>query len=131
MEFTTNIYFIILAGFLFLSSLPFVNMSADVLVRNNISNEKQGRVWGIIGVLSQLGFIVSYSIAGFLADHVFNPLLEEGGALASTVGSYIGVGPGRGIAFLFIIAGVFVIVIAAITSQLKSIKGLEKGIDIK
>jgi hypothetical protein len=31
---------------------------------------------------------------------------------------------------LFIIAGVFVIVIAAITSQLKSIKGLEKGIDI-
>ncbi|SLJ90396.1 MULTISPECIES: MFS transporter [unclassified Paenibacillus] len=128
--FSTNIFIIIFAGFLFLASLPFVNMSADVLVRNNISNEKQGRVWGIIGILSQLGFIVSYSLAVFLADRVFNPLLVEGGALASTVGSYIGVGPGRGIALLFIIAGVFVIAIAAITSQLKSIKGLEKGIDI-
>ncbi|WP_413372230.1 MFS transporter [Paenibacillus taichungensis] len=128
--FSINIYFIIFAGFLFLASLPFVNMSAEVLVRNNISNEKQGRVWGIIGILSQLGFIVSYSLAGFLADRVFNPLLLEGGALASTVGSYIGVGPGRGIALLFIIAGVFVIAIAAITSQLKSIKGLEKGGDI-
>ncbi|SEA82536.1 MFS transporter [Paenibacillus sp. 276b] len=128
--FSTNIFIIIFAGFLFLASLPFVNMSADVLVRNNISNEKQGRVWGIIGILSQLGFIVSYSLAGFLADRVFNPLLVEGGALASTVGSYIGVGPGRGIALLFIIAGVFVIVIAVITSQLKSIKGLEKGVDI-
>ncbi|WP_240321284.1 MFS transporter [Paenibacillus sp. O199] len=128
--FSTNIFIIIFAGFLFLASLPFINMSADVLVRNNISNEKQGRVWGIIGILSQLGFIVSYSLAGFLADRVFNPLLVEGGALASTVGSYIGVGPGRGIALLFIIAGVFVIVIAVITSQLKSIKGLEKGVDI-
>lgn len=75
-----------------MASLPFVNMSADVLVRNNIPKEKQGRVWGIIGILSQLGFIVSYSLAGFLADRVFNPLLVEGGALASTVGSYIGVG---------------------------------------
>lgn len=75
---STNIYFIIFAGFLFLSSLPFVNMSADVLVRNNIANEKQGRVWGIIGILSQLGFIIAYSLAGFLADHVFNPLLMEG-----------------------------------------------------
>ncbi|WP_440110431.1 MFS transporter [Paenibacillus sp. QZ-Y1] len=130
MGLSTNIYFIIFAGFLFLSSLPFVNMSADVLVRNNISNEKQGRVWGIIGILSQLGFIIAYSLAGFLADHIFNPLMMEGGALASSVGSVIGTGQGRGIALLFIIAGLFVILIACITSRLKSIKDLEKGIDI-
>ncbi|MCG7375423.1 MFS transporter [Paenibacillus sp. ACRSA] len=127
---STNLSFIIFAGFLFLASLPFVNMSADVLVRNNIANEKQGRVWGIIGILSQLGFIVSYSLAGFLADHVFNPLLIEGGALSSTVGSIIGVGPGRGIALLFIIGGVFVVIMAAITSRLKPIKLLEKGMEM-
>ncbi|MDT9719994.1 MFS transporter [Paenibacillus sp. ClWae2A] len=127
---STNIYFIIFAGFLFLSSLPFVNMSADVLVRNNIANDKQGRVWGIIGILSQLGFIIAYSLAGFLADHVFNPLLMEGGALASSVGQIIGTGPGRGIAFLFIIAGLFVILIAIITSRLKMIKSLEQSPDI-
>ncbi len=40
--FSTNIYFIIFAGFLFLASLPFVNTSADVLVRKNIPNDKQG-----------------------------------------------------------------------------------------
>ncbi|MET3940636.1 DHA3 family macrolide efflux protein-like MFS transporter [Paenibacillus sp. PvP094] len=124
-----NIYFIIFAGFLFLSSLPFVNMSADVLVRNNIANEKQGRVWGIIGILSQLGFIIAYSLAGFLADHVFNPLMMEGGVLASSVGQIIGIGPGRGIALLFIIAGLFVILLAIVTSRLKLIKSLEESSD--
>ncbi|MGF9698684.1 MFS transporter [Paenibacillus sp. MABNR03] len=127
---STNKYFIIFAGILFLSSLPFVNMSADVLVRNNIPNEKQGRVWGIIGILSQLGFIIAYSLAGFLADHVFNPLMLEGGPLASSVGHIIGTGPGRGIGFLFIIAGLFVILIAIITSRLNMIRSLEQRIDI-
>lgn len=126
---STNMYFIIAAGFIFLSSLPLVNTSADVLVRRNIPNEKQGRVWGIIGILSQIGFIIAYSLAGFLADYVFNPLLMEGGALADSVGSIIGVGPGRGIAFLFIIAGAFVMVIAAITSRLQAIKGLDARIE--
>lgn len=127
---STNLYFMIFAGFLFLASLPFVNMSADVLVRNNIANDKQGRVWGIIGILSQLGFIVSYSLAGFLADRVFNPLLVEGGALSATLGSIIGVGPGRGIALLFMIGGVFVVIMGVITSRLKPIKLLEHGMEM-
>ncbi|PYY25822.1 MFS transporter [Paenibacillus illinoisensis] len=124
---SANIYFIMIAGFLFLSSLPFVNMSADVLVRKNIANEKQGRVWGIIGILSQLGFIFAYSLAGFLADHVFNPLMQEGGVLASSVGQIIGTGPGRGIALLFIVVGLFVILLAIVTSRSKLIKSLEEN----
>ncbi|WP_223067497.1 MFS transporter [Paenibacillus caui] len=127
---STNIYFIIFAGFLFLGSLPFVNTSADVLVRKNIPNDTQGRVWGIIGILSQIGFVIAYCLAGFLADRIFNPLLVEGGALASSVGSIIGVGQGRGIALLFIVAGIFVMLIAGITSRLRSIKSLEDGIHI-
>ncbi|MCR8844300.1 MFS transporter [Paenibacillus sp. SC116] len=127
---TTNIYFLIAAGFVFLSALPFINTSADVLVRRNIDNEKQGRVWGIIGILSQLGFVIAYSLAGLLADRVFNPLLQEGGLLASTVGQYIGTGPGRGIGLLFIISGIFVVIIAVITSRIKSIRELDVNHDV-
>lgn len=127
---TTNVYFITAAGFLFLSALPFVNASADVLVRKNIPNEKQGRAWGIIGILSQLGFIIAYGISGLLADHVFNPLLEEGGLLASSVGRVIGTGPGRGIGLMFIIAGILVIVMALITSGVRSIHTLAKNVTV-
>lgn len=123
---TTNIYMLIFAGFLFLGSLPFVNTSADVLVRRNIPNDKQGRVWGIIGILSQIGFIIAYSTAGLLADKVFNPLLVEGGKLAGSVGSVIGVGPGRGIGLLFIIAGFLVVVVALLTSRIRAIQALDE-----
>ncbi|MCR8657623.1 MFS transporter [Paenibacillus endoradicis] len=122
---STNIIFIMIAGFIFLAALPFVNTSADVLVRQNIPNEKQGRVWGMIGILSQLGFIAAYCSAGYLADYLFNPWLAEDGALASTVGSIIGTGPGRGIGLIFIIAGIFVVTIGVLTSRLQSIRELD------
>ena len=121
-----NIYFITGAGFLFFCALPFINTSADVLIRRHIPNEQQGRAWGIIGVVSQLGYIVAYGLAGFLADRVFNPLLMNGGLLAPTVGKIIGTGPGRGIGLLFIISGVFVIVLAVIVSGAQSIRDLER-----
>ena len=121
---STNINVITAMGFLFFCALPFVNTSADVLIRRNIDNEKQGRVWGIIGVVSQIGFIVSYASAGFLADHVFNPLLVDGGALAGSVGRLIGTGPGRGIALLFLVSGSLVVVLAALTTRMKSIRAL-------
>lgn len=123
---STNVVVLIAAGFLFLGSLPFVNTSADVLVRRNIPNDKQGRVWGIIGILSQIGFIIAYSSAGLLADKVFNPLLVEGGALADSIGSLIGVGPGRGIGLLFIIAGSLVVIVALITFRIQAIKALDE-----
>ena len=51
----------------------------------------------------------SYLLAGPLADRVFEPLLIQGGPLANSVGRIIGIGPGRGIAFFFIIMGVLVL----------------------
>jgi MFS family permease len=122
---TDNILFITGSAFFFFCALPFINTSADVLVRKNIPNEMLGRAWGIIGVLSQGGFIAAYITAGFLADHVFNPLFNKGGALASTAGRIIGTGPGRGIGFMFIISGICVVITALITSQIKSLHSLE------
>ena len=128
MGLTTNIYFIGGAIFLLFASLPFVNTSAEVLIRKTIENEKQGRAWGIIGIISQLGYVVAYSISGLLADNVFNPLLVEGGALASTIGSVLGTGQGRGIGLLFIISGMMVVLLAVITYKNKSIKLYENPI---
>jgi MFS family permease len=121
-----NVWLIASAGFLFFAAMPFVNTGADVLIRKNIPNEAQGRAWGIIGVISQLGYVLAYAAAGPLADHVFNPLLEANGALASTVGQLIGTGPGRGIGLLFMVAGVSVIGLGFAVARMKSVIQLEK-----
>jgi len=127
---TTNVYFITFAGILFMTALPFVHMSADVLIRTNIPNEKQGRVWGMIGILSQLGYIVAYGISGPLADFVFNPLLENNGLLVSSVGRLIGVGPGRGIGFMFVISGIFVVISALLLSRIQAVRTLNLSVHV-
>jgi MFS transporter, DHA3 family, macrolide efflux protein len=57
-------------------------------------------------MISRSGLAASLLLAGPLEEKVFGPLLMQGGALANSVGRYIGVGPGRGAGFLFMIMGV-------------------------
>jgi MFS family permease len=122
-----NIVFICISGFLFFAAMPFVNTSLDFLVRTNIKNELQGRAWGLIGLISQVGAVVAFAISGLLADYVFTPLLLEGGVLAGSVGKVIGTGSGRGTGLLIIIAGMLLCMTSVILYNLKSIKKLEKS----
>lgn len=65
-----NICVICLFGFLFFAMLPFANNCLDYLIRINISEELQGRAWGLIGFLSQIGYVVAYGVSGALADGI-------------------------------------------------------------
>jgi MFS family permease len=121
-----NIVLICVSGFLFFAMLPFANTSLDFLIRTNIENSVQGRAWGLIGVISQLGYVVAYALSGVLADYVFTPLLLDSGVLADSVGKIIGTGSGRGTGFLVLIAGVLVCVTSVILHNVKSVKKLEK-----
>lgn len=120
-----NIILIAVSGFLFFAMLPFANTSIDCLIRTNIENRIQGRIWGLIGLISQLGYVAAYSVCGILADYVFTPLLLPGGILAGSVGKILGIGAGRGIGFLIVLAGLLLCLIAGMLSGIKSIRSLE------
>lgn len=122
-----NLLLIGVSGFLFFGMLPFANAGLDVLLRTNIKNDVQGRAWGLIGLISQLGYVAAYAVSGVLADHVFTPLLMQGGALAGSVGRVLGTGAGRGIGFLILLAGALLCVTAVILSGMDSIRQLERG----
>ncbi len=124
---STSIIFITMAGFMFFAVLPFVNTSIEVLIRRNIDNKKQGHVWSIISTITYLGSIVAFVVAGFLADKVFNPLLEVNGKLAGTVGSIIGIGEGRGIGLMLIVSGIIISFISLSIFRNKFIKNLDKN----
>lgn len=109
-----NIYRICLSGFLFFAMLPFANTCLDYLVRTNISDELQGRAWGIIGFLSQIGYVAAYGIAGVAADGI---------------AVQFGIGVGRGAAGVIVAAGVLLSLTALILYRLKSVKGLERVYD--
>lgn len=122
-----SIALICVSGFLFFSMLPFANASLDFLIRTNIENDLQGRAWGLIGVISQLGYVAAYALSGVLADYAFTPLLLDGGALAGSVGRIFGTGDGRGTGFLIFVAGALLCVTSILLYRLKSVKKLENG----
>ncbi|MEY9974137.1 DHA3 family macrolide efflux protein-like MFS transporter [Lysinibacillus sp. RC46] len=125
-----NIILICISGFFFFAMMPFANSTLDFLVRTNIDNAVQGRAWSLIGVISQLGFVVAYALSGILADYVFTPLLVDGGLLADSVGKITGTGQGRGMGLLIIIAGILLCVTSFILFNLKSVKKLENRGDV-
>jgi hypothetical protein len=98
-----------------------------IRIRNTLgTNKKQGRVWAIISTITYLGSIVAFVVAGFLADKVFNPLLEVNVKLAGTVGSIIGIGEGRGIGLMHIVSGIIISLISLLIFRNKFIKKLDE-----
>ncbi len=121
-----NIVFVTTAGFMFFTTLPFINTSIEVLIRKNIDNEKQGRVWGIISSLTFSGSIIAFCSAGFLADKIFNPFMQKDSLFSNYAKLFVGSGNGRGIALMFVISGIMIILISLLTLKNNSIKELEK-----
>ena len=102
-----------LGMFVLLFSLPLAAGSSQVIWMSKVEPELQGRVFAIRGMIASAITPLAYLIAGPLADSVFGPLMGDGGALAGTLGSVIGVGQERGIGLMFILSGVLMLLVTA------------------
>lgn len=109
---TENILLIGISGFTFFAMLPFANNCLDYLVRTNIAADKQGRAWGLIGFISQLGYVVAYGFSGMAAD-----------GFASVMHT----GAGQGAAMVIKISGLLLAITAGVLYQIKSVRGLENN----
>lgn len=107
-----NIYLICASGFLFFAMLPLANNCLDYLVRTNIPDETQGRAWGLIGFLSQLGYVAAYASAGLMAD-----------GLAVRMGSSVG----RGAAAVIKASGGLLVAASFLLYSVRAVRELEKG----
>jgi hypothetical protein len=77
-------------------------------------------------MINNTAVAASYAIAGPVADHWFEPLLQRGGSLAGSVGRLMGTGNGRGMALLVLILGAVIIVTAAGGYLLPGLQRLEE-----
>ncbi len=102
-----------LGSFVIMASLPIAAGSSQALWQSKVEPDVQGRVFAIRAMVAQSMMPLAFLLAGPLADGVFNPLLVEGGPLAATVGQLIGVGQGRGIGLIYILAGLLLLLVTA------------------
>ncbi len=99
-------------GFLMMLFMPVMNGSSQALWQSKTAPDIQGRVFAVRRMFAWFTQPLSIIMAGPLVERVFQPLMDEGGRLAPTVGQVIGFGPSRGTGLLFIVLGLFVFVIS-------------------
>ncbi len=109
-----NIFVICFFGFMFFAALPFANNCLDYLVRTNVPDDAQGRLWGLIGFISQIGYVVSYGVSGAAADFL---------------GEVSGRGVGRGAAMVVMFAGICLCISSISVLVSRNIRSLEGSND--
>ena len=99
-------------GFIFFAMLPFANNCLDYLIRRNIPDALQGRAWGLIGFISQIGYVAAYGLAGAAADKAAEKFR---------------VSVGRGAAGIVMAAGALLGLTAFFLYFVKSVRALEEA----
>ncbi|MYC06646.1 MAG: MFS transporter [Chloroflexi bacterium] len=87
--------------------------------------EVLGRISSLRMALGSGASSIGVLVAGPLAQHVFEPMMAEGGALAGSFGPIIGVGDGRGMALIYIIEGLMLITLVAVSALTRRIRLME------
>ncbi len=101
-----NLLLVTGAAFLAHWTLAFVSGLTEAIWQSQVSRELQGRIFAIKQTAVKAGTLCAYLLGGALADRFLEPLLNPGGTLVGSLGSWFGVGPGRGIAVLFFGIGI-------------------------
>jgi MFS transporter, DHA3 family, macrolide efflux protein len=92
----------------FFSSLnfPLLGSSNTALWLTKVAPELQGRVFATRSLIEQVVSAIAVLIAGPLADYVFEPAMMPGGSLAPIFGRVLGTGVGAGMALLYVITSI-------------------------
>lgn len=111
--------------------LQHVCLSVGIITSMGIWHTKvpahlQGRVLGSVRTISYTALVASVVAAGPLAERVFEPAMSGSGALAGSVGELIGVGPGRGIALLLLVSGLFPLIGAIVGYLTPKVRKVEE-----
>ena len=86
-------------------TLAFVSSLSESIWQSQVDRAVLGRVLALRQAAVKGATLLAYLLAGGLADRVLEPLLQPGGWLSGGLGTWLGVGPGRGIAALFLLIG--------------------------
>lgn len=119
-------YTIAVGFFVFMLPVPYVNGNLGTIIQTKVDGYILGRVSALLNALLRLVMPLAFLSAGYFADHIFNPLLSKNGAWSkSIVARVIGTGETRGIGLIFILCGIFLMLLCSVSLGNKKAMSLE------
>lgn len=95
------------AAFITSFLLPVILTSDQALWQTKVAPDVQGRVFAIRDLLYELVSPIAILLAGFFADHIFEPAMMVGDSMMAKIfGGLIGIGPGAGMAVIILLANI-------------------------
>jgi MFS transporter, DHA3 family, multidrug efflux protein len=107
-----------------MSLFPYIEATEQTIIQKIVPYNSQGKVFGFAHSVEQSASPLMSFLIGPLTQVFFIPFMSEGGWGARNLGGLLGVGPSRGLAIVFMLAGILGIIIAIVAMRSRQYKRL-------
>ncbi len=111
--------------FTWICLVPFAEAAEQTIIQKVVPKERQGRVFGFAQSVEQAASPLTAFLIGPIAQFIFIPYMTTGSGV-QLIGHWFGVGQDRGIALVFIIAGIIGLTITLIAMRSNAYKLLSQ-----
>ena len=108
--------------------LTLLNGIYATIVQVKVPQRFHGRVFALNTVISWSTLPIGFGLVAPGVSALLEPMLADGGALASTAGALVGTGPGRGIGFMYVLFAMGIVGTALIALRTRSLSGFDREI---
>jgi MFS transporter, DHA3 family, multidrug efflux protein len=117
---------LLIAGMaVWMTLIPFIEASEQTILQKVVPPERQGRVFGFAQSIEQAASPITAFLIGPIAQFIFIPFMTTGKGV-ELIGGWFGTGDGRGIALVFIFAGIIGLIATLIAMNSKYYRLLSK-----
>ncbi len=118
-----SIYLLVLGMVVWMPMVPFIEAIEQTVMQKVVPPERLGRVFGFAHSVEQAASPLTAFLIGPIAQYLFIPFMTTGEG-AKVLGPWFGTGPGRGMALVFILAGMVGLIVTMIAKNSRSAKVL-------
>jgi small-conductance mechanosensitive channel len=108
--------------------LTLLNGIYATIVQVKVPQRFHGRVFAMNTIIAWATVPFGWGLVAPNAAGLLDPLLAKGGALAPTVGTLIGTGPGRGIGFMYVVFGLAIVAVALIALRVPVLARFDRDV---
>jgi DHA3 family multidrug efflux protein-like MFS transporter len=112
--------------FIWLCLIPIAEAAEQTILQKVVPPERQGRVFGFAQSVEQAASPITAFLIGPIAQWLFIPFMTTGAGVR-LIGPWFGIGTDRGLALLFMVAGVIGLVVTLVAMRSYAYRVLSAG----